>query len=58
MLGRLARLGITKTDPDDLSPEEVSAFARLDIDPSAVSWRRVVDINDRRVQVLLISRGR
>jgi formyltetrahydrofolate synthetase len=26
---------------------QVSRFVRLDIDPDAVMWRRVVDINDR-----------
>lgn len=26
---------------------QVSAFARLDIDPDSIMWRRVMDINDR-----------
>jgi formyltetrahydrofolate synthetase len=26
---------------------QVSRFVRLDIDPQAIMWRRVVDINDR-----------
>jgi hypothetical protein len=47
MLRRLKNLGITKTDPDDLTPEEVSAFARLDFDPNSITWRRVMDVNDR-----------
>src|SRR5512147_1926648 len=34
MLRRLKKLGIEKTDPNDLTPEERSRFARLDIDPS------------------------
>ena len=41
------KLGITKTNPDDLTPEERSRFARLDIDPATITWRRVVDTNDR-----------
>ncbi|WPK24881.1 hypothetical protein PUMCH_002179 [Australozyma saopauloensis] len=44
---RLQKLGINKTNPDDLTPEEVSKFVRLDIDPETITWRRVVDCNDR-----------
>lgn len=31
MLRRLQKLGITKTNPDDLTPEEITKFARLGI---------------------------
>ena len=41
MLRRLKKLGITKTDPNDLTPEERSRWARLDIDPGTITWRRV-----------------
>ena len=47
MLRRLKKLGIDKNNPDDLSPEERSAFVRLDIDPDSITWRRVMDVNDR-----------
>jgi len=47
MLRRLKKLGIDKTDPGDLTAEERSRFARLDIDPQSVIWRRVIDTNDR-----------
>jgi formyltetrahydrofolate synthetase len=47
MLRRLKKLGIKKTDPNDLTPEEKSRFARLDIDPKSITWRRVIDTNDR-----------
>jgi formate--tetrahydrofolate ligase len=47
MLRRLVKLGITKTDPSELTPEERGRFARLDIDPDSITWRRVMDINDR-----------
>ena len=46
MLRRLKKLGIDKTDPNELTPEERSRFARLDIDPNGIQWRRVID-NDR-----------
>ncbi|KPV75884.1 uncharacterized protein RHOBADRAFT_26106 [Rhodotorula graminis WP1] len=47
MFKRLDKLGITKTNPDDLTDEEKAKFARLDIDPEKISWHRVVDTNDR-----------
>lgn len=47
MFRRLKKLGIDKTNPDDLTEEEISRFARLDIDPSTITWRRVLDVNDR-----------
>lgn len=47
MLRRLKKLGIDKTDPDDLTDEEKSAFVRLDLDPESITWRRVMDVNDR-----------
>jgi formyltetrahydrofolate synthetase len=47
MLKRLEKLGITKTDPDELTEEEKTAFARLDIDPESITWHRVVDVCDR-----------
>jgi methylenetetrahydrofolate dehydrogenase (NADP+)/methenyltetrahydrofolate cyclohydrolase/formyltetrahydrofolate synthetase len=47
MLRRLKKLGIDKTNPDDLTEEEVSKFVRLDIDPETITWRRVTDCNDR-----------
>lgn len=46
-LNRLTKLGINKTNPDDLTPEEISKFVRLDIDQDTITWRRVVDCNDR-----------
>ena len=36
MLRRLKKLGINKTDPNELTEEERSRFARLDIDPETV----------------------
>lgn len=47
MARRLAKLGIDETDPDKLTAEQITKFARLDIDPDTITWRRVVDCNDR-----------
>jgi len=57
MLRRLQKLGISKTDASELTPEEAKAFARLDVDPEAVLWRRVVDINDRFLRGITVGRG-
>lgn len=47
MFRRLKKLGITKTNPNDLTEEEKGRFARLDIDPSTITWQRVLDVCDR-----------
>ncbi|MGA2509729.1 MAG: formate--tetrahydrofolate ligase [Candidatus Acidiferrales bacterium] len=57
MLRRLRKLGITKTDPNELTPEERSRFARLDIDPDSITWRRVTDTNDRMLRQITIGQG-
>jgi formyltetrahydrofolate synthetase len=57
MLRRLKKLGIDKTDPNDLSLEEKARFARLDIDPASITWRRVVDTNDRFLREIEIGLG-
>ena len=54
MLRRLKKLGINKTDPNELTEEERSRFARLDIDPDSLTWRRVVDTNDRMLRTITI----
>jgi formyltetrahydrofolate synthetase len=57
MLRRLRKLGISKTDPNELTPEERSRFARLDIDPASITWRRVLDTNDRMLRGITIGQG-
>lgn len=57
MLRRLRKLGINKTNPDDLTPEERSRFARLDIDANSITWRRVTDTNDRMLRQITIGQG-
>ena len=50
MFRRLKKLGIDKTDPNDLTEDEIRRFARLDIDPETITWRRVLDVNDRHLR--------
>ena len=54
MFRRLKKLGITKTNPDDLTEDEIHRFARLDIDPSTITWRRVLDVNDRHLRGITV----
>lgn len=57
MFRRLEKLGITCTKPEDLTPEEVTKFARLDIDPASITWRRVMDVNDRFLRKISVGQG-
>jgi formyltetrahydrofolate synthetase len=57
MLRRLRKLGISKTNPEELTTEERSRFARLDIDPETITWRRVMDTNDRMLRQITIGQG-
>jgi len=57
MLRRLRKLGINKTDPNQLTPEERSRFSRLDIDAASITWRRVTDTNDRMLRQITIGQG-
>ncbi len=57
MLRRLRKLGIDKTNPADLTPEEKRRMFRLDIDPASLTWNRVLDISDRFLRVVKIGLG-
>ncbi|KAF2832349.1 FTHFS-domain-containing protein [Ophiobolus disseminans] len=57
MFRRLKKLGIDKTDPNDLTEDEIRRFARLDIDPETITWRRVLDVNDRHLRQITIGQA-
>ncbi|KAI0928913.1 hypothetical protein AcW1_006014 [Taiwanofungus camphoratus] len=57
MLKRLKKLGIDKTNPDDLTPEEIKRFARLDVDPDTITWNRVIDVNDRFLRKITVGQA-
>ncbi|KAJ3677080.1 hypothetical protein LUZ60_002804 [Juncus effusus] len=57
MLRRLAKLNIPKTSPEDLTPDEISKFARLNLDPQSITWRRVMDVNDRFLRKITVGQG-
>jgi hypothetical protein len=53
-LKRLRKLGIDKTNPDDLTADEARRFSRLDVDAETITWNRVVDVNDRFLRKITI----
>ncbi|KIW74743.1 hypothetical protein Z517_11513 [Fonsecaea pedrosoi CBS 271.37] len=57
MLRRLKKLGINKTNPDELTEDEIRRFARLDIDPETITWRRVLDVNDRLLRGITVGQA-
>lgn len=58
MLGRLAKLGLDPAlDPETLTAEQRRALCRLDIDPSTIQWRRVLDTSDRLLRGITLGRG-
>jgi formyltetrahydrofolate synthetase len=57
MFRRLKKLGIDKTDPATLTPEEKRRMFRLDIDPASITWNRVIDVNDRFLRRIKIGLG-
>ncbi len=57
MLRRLKTLGIAKTDPEELTPEERARFAMLNIDPAGITWNRVIDISDRFLRKIEVGLG-
>src|ERR1700753_2297071 len=54
MLKRLQKLGITRPGPTELTPEEITRFARLDVDPATITWNRVLDGNNRFLRKITI----
>ena len=54
MFRRLKKLGINKINPNELSEDEIHRFARLDIDPETITWRRVLDVNDRHLRGITV----
>lgn len=57
MFKRLKKLGIDKTNPDELTEEEKSRWARLDIDPETITWHRVTDTNDRFLRDITVGQA-
>jgi formyltetrahydrofolate synthetase len=57
MQHRKKKLGIRSDNPEDMTPAERSRFVRLDINPDSITWRRVVDTNDRFLRGITVGQG-
>ena len=57
MRKRLAKLGMESEKPSDLSDEDKERMFRLDIDPYAIQWRRVVDVSDASLRNIIVGLG-
>lgn len=56
-LAFLKKLGIEKTDPSSLTAEEREKFCRLNLDPSTIEIKRVLDTNDRFLRQIELGLG-
>jgi formyltetrahydrofolate synthetase len=54
---RAKRLGIDLSNIEQLSEEDRGRLVRMDIDPDSITWRRVVDTNDRFLRGITIGQG-
>jgi len=57
MFKRLKKLGINKTNPDDLTDDEINKFVRLNFDMDTITWQRVMDTNDRFLRKITIGQS-
>jgi methylenetetrahydrofolate dehydrogenase (NADP+)/methenyltetrahydrofolate cyclohydrolase/formyltetrahydrofolate synthetase len=57
MQHRKRKLGIESNDPDQMTEEQKSKFVRLDIDPESITWKRVIDTNDRFLRGITVGEG-
>ena len=57
MRKRLEKLGIKSERPSDLSDEDKERMFRLNIDPDAIQWRRVVDVSDAALRSVIVGLG-
>ena len=57
MRKRLEKLGIESEKSSDLSDENKERMFRLNINPDAVQWRRVVDVSDAALRNIIVGLG-
>jgi len=54
---RAERLKVSARTPALLEPADRRRLFRLDLDPASISWRRVLDVNDRMLRTIQIGLG-
>jgi formyltetrahydrofolate synthetase len=57
MRKRLEKLGIESEKPSDLNDDDKERMFRLNINPDAVQWRRVVDVSDAALRNIVVGLG-
>ena len=57
MRKRLEKLGIESEKPSDLNDDDKERMFRLNINPDAVQWRRVVDVSDAALRNIIVGLG-
>jgi len=57
VMGRMKKLGIDVTDPEQMTEEQRRKLCRLDIDPATITWRRVMDTSDRFLRGITVGQG-
>lgn len=55
---RRKKLGIESEDPDEWTEEEKTKFVRLNIDPDTITWKRVLDTNDRYLREITVGKAK
>ena len=57
LLRRAKKLGIKARKPSDMKAKDRVRLCRLNINPYAISWNRVVDVNDRAAREIIVGLG-
>lgn len=52
---RAKKLGLDISQTDSWTEEQISKFVRLDVDPKTITWKRVLDLNDRSLRGVTIN---
>lgn len=52
---RIKKLGLDINKINEWTDEEISKFVRLDVDPKTITWKRVLDLNDRSLRGVSIN---
>ncbi|GME93042.1 unnamed protein product [[Candida] boidinii] len=55
LTARIKKLGLDTKDPKEWTEEEISKFVRLDVDQETITWKRVLDLNDRSLRGVTIN---
>jgi methylenetetrahydrofolate dehydrogenase (NADP+)/methenyltetrahydrofolate cyclohydrolase/formyltetrahydrofolate synthetase len=52
---RIKKLGLDINKMNEWTDEEITKFVRLDVDPKTITWKRVLDLNDRSLRGVSIN---